>query len=237
MNPDLVKLLDLQTKDLALLELDVREEEIFEEEAALEREVADAAGKAVQAQREVQAAIQRRDEMEQRIESYKKLNDRRRQRLETVRNPKEAATLMAELDLAQSVVKREEGEWVKAADGVSSAEQKAHQAEQVVAQMREAQGEARAAVAAKRTELENDRAAARSARDGAAKEVEKAMRGRYERLFNSRRRAVVVALVGVSCGACRTAVPTSRRSQIRSGLLLDACESCGVLLYNAASEG
>jgi predicted nucleic acid-binding Zn-ribbon protein len=237
MTPDLVKLLDLQTRDLALLELDVREAEILDAEAALERDVADAAGKADQARREVQAALQRRDELEQRIESYKKLNERRRQRLETVRNPKEAATLMAELDLAQSVVKREEGEWVKAADAVSGAEQKAHQAEQVVATMREAQGEARAAVAARRAALDGDRAQARSARDAAAKEVEKALRTRYERLFNSRKRPVVVALVGVSCGACRTAVPTSRRSQIRSGLLLDACESCGVILYNSASEG
>lgn len=237
MTPELVKLLDLQTKDLALLELDVREAEIAEAEAALEAEVADAAGKAAQAAREVQGAAQRRDELEQRIESYKKLNERRRQRLETVRNPKEAATLMAELDMAQSVVKREEGEWVKAADAVGVAEQRAHQAEQVVTGMREAQGEARAAVEARRQALAADRAAARSARDAAATAVEKGLRQRYERLFNARKRAVVVALVGVSCGACRTSVPTSRRSQIRSGLLLDACESCGVIMYQAASEG
>ena len=61
MTEDLVKLLDLQKKDLALLDLDLRETEIAEEEAALEREVADAAGKAEQAKREVQAAAARRD--------------------------------------------------------------------------------------------------------------------------------------------------------------------------------
>ncbi|HEU5359364.1 MAG TPA: hypothetical protein VFU45_09600 [Gemmatimonadales bacterium] len=237
MTDELVKLLDLQAKDLALLELDVRSLEIDEEEAALEREVAGAVGKAAQAEREAKDAAARRDELEQRIESYKKLNDRRRQRLETVRNPKEAATLMAELDLAQSVVKREEGEWVKAADAVALAEERSKLAAAQVAEMRGAQSEARDAVAAKRKALEGDRAAASAAREAAAKGVEKPLRSRYERLFNSRKRPVVVALVGVSCSACRTAVPTSRRSPTSGGLLADPCESCGVILYRLAVEG
>lgn len=237
MTDDLVQLLDLQTKDLALLELDVRALEIDEEEAALEREVAGAVGKAGQAAREATDAGARRDELEQRIESYKKLNDRRRQRLETVRNPKEAATLMAELDLAQSVVKREEGEWVKAADAVALAEERAKLAAQVVAEMRGAQSEAREGVAGKRSALAAERAAALAARETAAKAVEKPLRVRYERLFNSRRRPVVVALVGVSCSACRTAVPTSRRAATSGGLLADPCESCGVILYRLAVEG
>lgn len=237
MTDDLVNLLDLQTKDLALIALDTRALEIDDEEAALEREVAGAVGKAAQAEREVADAGARRDELEQRIESYKKLNDRRRQRLEAVRNPKEAATLMAELDLAQSVVKREEGEWVKAADAVALADERAKLAAAVVAEMRSAQSEARGAVTAKRAALKAERAAATSARDAAAKSVDKPLRVRYERLFNSRKRPVVVALAGVSCSACRTAVPTSRRAATSGGLLADPCESCGVILYRLAVEG
>ncbi|MGH7591496.1 MAG: hypothetical protein ACREL2_08645, partial [Gemmatimonadales bacterium] len=100
-----------------------------------------------------------------------------------------------------------------------------------------AQSEAREAVAAKRTALGAERTSAMSARETAAKAVEKPLRVRYERLFNSSKRAVVVALVGVSCGACRTAVPTSRRSATSGGLLADPCESCGVILYRVAAEG
>jgi predicted nucleic acid-binding Zn-ribbon protein len=237
MTEDLVKLLDLQTKDLALLELDVRSEEIAAEEEALERDVAAAQARADQAAREAATAAGRRDELEQRIESYKKLNERRKQRLEFVRNPKEAATLMAELDLAQSVVKREEGEWVKSADVVTAAEEKAKAAAAAVDEVRAGQAEARAAVAAKRAALETERNAAVDARNASAEEVEKALRQRYERLFRSRKRAVVVAMVGVTCGACRTAVPTSRRAQIRSGAAVEACESCGVILYSEGSEG
>jgi predicted nucleic acid-binding Zn-ribbon protein len=42
---------------------------------------------------------------------------------------------------------------------------------------------------------------------------------------------VVVSVRGVACGACFTAVPMSRRSQIRTGLLIEGCEACGVILY------
>ena len=41
--------------------------------------------------------------------------ERRQQRLEHVRNPKEASTLMAELDLARSVMAKEETDWVRSA--------------------------------------------------------------------------------------------------------------------------
>ena len=48
---------------------------------------------------------------------------------------------------------------------------------------------------------------------------------------NSRARDVVVPLSGGACGACYTAVPINRRSQIRSRRLLDGCEVCGAILY------
>ncbi len=60
---------------------------------------------------------------------------------------------------------------------------------------------------------------------------------RYDRLRGARQSLVVVAMHGAACGACYTAVPTSRRSQIRAGLLLDGCEAGGVILYSSDDEG
>ena len=57
---------------------------------------------------------------------------------------------------------------------------------------------------------------------------------RYDRLRSGTQRGpVVVPLHGNACGNCYTAVPMSRRSHIRAGLLLDGCEGCGVILYSA----
>jgi predicted nucleic acid-binding Zn-ribbon protein len=61
--------------------------------------------------------------------------------------------------------------------------------------------------------------------------VERSIRVRYDRLRAVRATAVVVPLRGEACGACFTAVPRNRRSQIRAGILLDNCEACGVILY------
>jgi predicted nucleic acid-binding Zn-ribbon protein len=56
---------------------------------------------------------------------------------------------------------------------------------------------------------------------------------RYDRLRRARAQSVVVPLSGDACGACFTAVPRNRRSQIRAGMLLEGCEACGVILYSA----
>src|SRR5206468_9004105 len=55
--------------------------------------------------------------------------------------------------------------------------------------------------------------------------LDRTLRQRYDRLRSVRPGAlVVVPLRGDACGACYTAVPRNRRTQIRSGDLLDACE-------------
>ena len=60
---------------------------------------------------------------------------------------------------------------------------------------------------------------------------------RYDRLWTSRTTTVVVALRGDACGACYTAVPRNRRSQIRAGTHIEGCEACGVILYPANGDG
>ena len=76
------------------------------------------------ARRAAADGARRRDELEAKVDSYRVLQDRRVQRLETVRNPKEASTLMAELDLARSVMAKEENDWVRSAEAVTALERK-----------------------------------------------------------------------------------------------------------------
>jgi predicted nucleic acid-binding Zn-ribbon protein len=48
-----------------------------------------------------------------------------------------------------------------------------------------------------------------------------------------RRRA---AARDAACGACFTAIPRNRRSQIRAGTHIEGCEACGVILYPVDGE-
>jgi predicted nucleic acid-binding Zn-ribbon protein len=231
MHADLVKLLDLQAKDSAVVEVERRlgalREEIGVLDQALERarEVLEAAHRAAA------DAARRRDELEAKIESYRVLQDRRQQRLEHVRNPKEASTLMAELDLARSVVAKEESDWVRSADSVTQAQFKAAEEERNVAAVAEGQQPERDGLAARRAELEAELTAARREREDSASKLERSLRVKYERLRKARSGEIIVPLLGGSCGSCHTSIPLNRRSQIRAGTVLDTCEGCGAILY------
>src|SRR6185295_19070661 len=143
MHPDLLKLIDLQSKDAAV--------------AAAERRLAELGGETADLDKARQAAAdgqRRRDELETKIESYRILQDRRRLRLEQVRNPKDASTLMTELDLAQSVMAKEENDWVRSADMVVQLEVKVREAERILEAFEAEQAPARGQVAQRRAVLE-----------------------------------------------------------------------------------
>jgi len=233
MHPELAKLLDLQGKDIVLAEIDDRLATLVEEEQALDAVVDRARDAAKAARKQAADAARRRDEYEERINTLKQQHERRQQRLEFVRNPKEASTLMAELDLARGVLAREEGEWVKLAEGVKSTELRATQVEAEIAQVQEGQGEMRTSLAARKSDIEHERSVAMAAREASAKLVEKPLRMKYDRLRSPKRLNVLVPLNGAACGGCMTAIPMSRRAAIKGGTVIDACENCGAILYHA----
>jgi uncharacterized protein len=231
MHADLVKLLDLQAKDSAVAEIERRLGALREETGVLDQALERARGVLEAARRAAADAARRRDELEAKIESYRVLQDRRQQRLEHVRNPKEASTLMAELDLARSVVAKEENDWVRSADAVTQAQFKAAEEECNVAVVAEGQTPERDRLAARHTELEAELAAARLDREESASQLDRPLRVRYDRLRKARSGDVIVPLLGGSCGSCHTSIPLNRRSQIRAGSVLDNCEVCGAILY------
>jgi predicted nucleic acid-binding Zn-ribbon protein len=237
MRADLLALLELQAKDAVLNEAESRLATLEEETRQLDRHLQQARESLEAARRSLTDGQRRRDELEAKIESYRTLQERRRQRLEQVRNPKEASAVMAELDLARSVMAKEETEWVRTADAVVQLELKVQNEEQNLNAVEASQAAERTRVEERRAVLQSERNAAREQREATAAQVEKPLRIRYDRLRRTRNSDVVVPLMGGACGGCHTAVPLNRRSQIRSGAVLDGCEACGAILYPAESGG
>jgi predicted nucleic acid-binding Zn-ribbon protein len=235
MHPELVKLLDLQAHDLELLDVDTRLLEVTSQVAALDEDLARAREGIATAERAVVAEKKRRDELETKIESHRQHQERRREKLEFMKTPKEVAALMAEIDLARSVLGNEENDWIRASDQLGSFEKRQGEAEEQVSAIEERQSAQRAALDAQRKALEEERETIKTRRDASAARVTKPVLQRYDKLRNStsRRSVVVVALSGPACGACFTTVPLSRRTVIRTGAAIEGCESCGVILYFA----
>jgi predicted nucleic acid-binding Zn-ribbon protein len=237
MHPDLVKLIDLQAKDAEVAAREQRLTDLNGETAGLDQALQRARDLLEKARQTAADGQRRRDELETKIESYRILQDRRRMRLEQVRNPKDASTLMTELDLAQSVMAEEENDWVRSADMVVQLEVKVKDAERNLEAVEAEQAPERTQVAQRRAALEAERDAALRVREATALQLDKAIRSRYDRLRRTRSSDVIVPLVGGTCGSCHTAVPLNRRSQIRAGRVVDACEACGAILYPSEGAG
>ncbi|HEV8399483.1 MAG TPA: hypothetical protein VGQ18_06525 [Gemmatimonadales bacterium] len=234
MHPDLEALLVLQEKDRlvtgtqqALAALEPEQQSLNEQMAVSER--------ALQAaRRSVEDALRRRDELEGKIANYRSMQEQRRQRLEWVRGAKEASTIMAELDLARSVLAKEEAEFMRSGDAVHEAERKVAEAEKALAAVRESQAPHRQALQGRREAILAELQQAQRVRSEAARSVNGALLVRYERIRRGKAPLALYALHADACGHCFTAVPTQRRVLIQRGASIETCEGCGVLLY--ASE-
>jgi predicted nucleic acid-binding Zn-ribbon protein len=232
MHPDLIKLLDLQARDGELLEVDRRLKLLDSEVAELDLQLNKAREEVMAAQRAIDLETRRRDELEAKIEAHRKHQDKRREKLEFMKTQKEVAGLLAEIDLAKGSLSTEENEWVRLSDQVAQLEMRKAEGEQQVVAIEKEQEGARAGIQEKRAELDHERQAAQGRRDASAGEVRKPLLQRYDKLRTSSHRSqVVVALAGPACGACFTTVPVNRRGQIKSGSVIEGCESCGVILY------
>ena len=233
MHPDLEALLTLQQKDEAVRDTDARLAALEPELARLDQALDGVEQKLEQARRGIQDAVGRRGELEGKIASYRGMQEARKQRLEWVKGAKEAQTLMAELDLARTVIAKEEVEFLRSGDAVTEAEMKAAEAEKGVEEVREAQRADRETIEGRRQAIMADREKAIVERERAAKFVQASLLSRYEKIRKGKAPVAVYPLHGGSCGHCFTAVPTQRKVLIQRGVTIEGCEACGVLLYVA----
>jgi predicted nucleic acid-binding Zn-ribbon protein len=226
-------LLELQEKDRAIQgiqgELAAFEPELEELDAEVQR-IEDLLE---QARRGIEEAADARTQLESKIENFRVAQERRRQRLEWVRGAKEAANLMAEIDLGRTVLAREEAEWIRSADKVQEAESAVSEAEQALEELKTAQAARREEIAAKQAECRDRLGVAEDERADVAKKLSKSAITQYERILRGRAPLALYALHGDACGHCFTAIPMHRRQELQAGQSITLCEACGVLVYNA----
>ncbi len=231
MHPELEALLALQQKDQAVTATDEALAALAPAAQALDEAQATAERALATARAGIQAALDRRDELEGKIANYRNMQEQRRQRLEWVRGAKEASTLMAELDLARSVLAKEEAEFMRSGDAVTEAERRAAEAEKALHELRARQAAEREALAGRRDQIAGERERAVAEREEAAARVSATMLARYERIRRGKAPLALYPLHADACGHCFTAVPTQRRALIQRGVSIEGCEACGVLLY------
>ena len=236
MQSDLKRLLTLQEADRLVMSIETEIQTFEPEVAELDAGFKRLEDELTRVQRNLEEANKRRTELESNIETYRVTQEQRRQKLEWVRGAKEASALMAEIDLARSVLAKEEADWIRSADEVQAIEAAVTEVEQRVAAEEEAQSPRREEIAQAQSECNGRLEEASARRAEAAQEINRTKRqllAMYDKIRSGRAPLAMYELHADACGHCYTSVPMHLREQIRRGETLATCEACGVLMFAA----
>lgn len=234
MQSDLKRLLTLQEADRLVMSIEAEIRTLEPEVAELDAGVKQLEDELTRVQANLEEANKRRTELESNIEAYRVMQERRRQKLEWVRGAKEASALMAEIDLARSVLAKEEADWIRSADEVQEIEEAVAEVEERVAAQTEAQSPRREEIAQAQAECNGRLEEAGTRREQAAQEINRTKRqllAMYNKIRSGRAPLAMYELHADACGHCFTSVPMHLREQIRRGETLATCEACGVLMF------
>jgi predicted nucleic acid-binding Zn-ribbon protein len=231
MHADLKSLLAVQQDDLAIYALEDRLASLAPRLAALEQERGRTAQALERARKAVEAEEARHRDARARVDLHRGLVDRSQRQYESVASPREANAAMVQLEQTKRMADESQRDADAVTGRIGDLRHQVADLERELADVESRQTEARASIDADRAAIESELAAARSKRSEAARTVPRAMLSQYDRVRTRRRSASLFPLRGTSCGACDTAIPTQRRSQMVASGAVEMCEGCGALLY------
>ena len=231
MNPDIERLLTLQRDDAELDGLQRRLHDLDAGVRALERERAEATANLEKARGELAAEEKRQRELQSKFSEHKQLQEKNLAQLDAVKKAREATAAMSQIDITRRALMQDENDLQTAEQRARSLRDQVVARELVLMEVDERIRDTRASTAGEREIIERDIGAARSKRESSARDVSPRLLTAYDRLRKRGRGTPLAEIRGASCAACNTAIPMQRRNQIMSGMIIEACEGCGVLLY------
>jgi predicted nucleic acid-binding Zn-ribbon protein len=231
---DIQSLLALQSDDLVIHEIETKlaalEPRIAELDAR-RRRLADG----VERQQTLVTAEEKKQAfLRDKIAEHRGLIDRNQAQLDAVKTMRQATAAAAQMEQAKKIVAGEESDLLALNRRLEEMRGALKSAKDDLAALEAEQATARGEVGEQRAALDGELAAAAAKRAETATHVPAALLSRYDRLRNKKRVTVVVALNGLSCGACDTAIPMQRRHSMLATGAIELCEVCGVMMYHQA---
>lgn len=231
LHADVEALLALQAEDAALHELEIARAALAPRTAALDKARAALADRLERARAALAAEEKKQRELQARVREHKDILEKNVAQLDVVKRLREATAAMAQVERARRVLADEEGELAAIARRITDAKATVSQLEGDTAALEGDQATQRAEIAAEAARLGGEIAAMVTKRDAAQAPVPKALLNTYVKVRTKRPGRTLVALSGPACGACDTAVPRQRHSQMMNTGKVEICEVCGVLMY------
>jgi uncharacterized protein len=230
-NPEIAALVDVQTDDLAIHELERGIDQLMPKVNALNAEVAKAKAAVDQATQLAEAEEKRKRDVLQRIEAHKQLQVKNEAVYSAATNQREATAAQAQLDQIKKVIGDEDRELVGITQRIAELRALVEDRQAGLAELEQQRDAAKEAIAGERAKLETELNSIRGRRNDKAGKVGRALISMYDRIRSKKRVHAIFPLRGNSCSNCDTAIPMQRRAQMTSSGKTEVCEGCGVLLY------
>jgi uncharacterized protein len=230
-NPDIAALVDVQTDDLAIHDLERGIDQLMPKVNALNAEVAKAKAAVDQATQLADTEDRKRRDVLQRVEAHKQLQAKNEAVYSAATNQKEATAASAQLEQIKKIIGDEERDLVAINQRMMELKALVEDRTGRMAELEEQRDAAQAAIADERKKLETELATVRARRNERAGKVARPLMSVYDRIRSKKRVHALFPLRGNSCSNCDTNVPMQRRSQMAATGKAEVCEGCGALLY------
>ena len=231
MNPEIAALVDVQTDDLAIHELERGIDQLMPKVNALSAEVAKAKAAVDQANQLAEAEEKRKRDVHGRIDAHRQLQTKNEAVYSAATNQREATAAQAQLEQIKKVIADEERELIAITQRISEIKVLVEDRQVRLSELEQQRDAAKEAIAGERTKLETELNSIRSRRNDRAGKVSRSLISMYDRIRSKKRVHAIFPLRGNSCSNCDTAIPMQRRAQMSSSGKTEVCEGCGVLLY------
>jgi predicted nucleic acid-binding Zn-ribbon protein len=230
-NPEIAALVEVQSDDLAIHELERGIDQLMPKVNALSAEVTKAKAAVEQAAQLAEAEEKRKRDVLQRIDAHKQLQAKNEAVYSAATNQREATAAQAQLEQIKKVIGDEDRELVGISQRIAELRALIEDREARMKELEQQRDEAKEAIAGERAKLESELGTIRTRRNERAGKVGRSLISMYDRIRSKKRVHALFPLRGNSCSNCDTAIPMQRRAQMTSTGKPEVCEGCGVLLY------
>jgi predicted nucleic acid-binding Zn-ribbon protein len=233
-NQELQALLVVQDDDAVIRGIEARLAALAPRIAALDAAQRRAADDVARSEQAVNKEEANRRDLDARIADHRVRHERNVEVLNNASKLKEATAAAAQVEAGRTLLAKEESDLLTSSRRLTDLKTALAAHREVLEQITAQQADARATVGAERAAIAAELATARAKRAEAAVGVGASLLSKYDRIHTKRRESVLFALnTDYSCGSCDTAIPLQRRLPMSTGMIIEPCEGCGVLLYFA----
>jgi predicted nucleic acid-binding Zn-ribbon protein len=239
MNPNLVRLSELQKIDLQIYELETSSEEFPQKVASLEGELKESEDRLEELQAKLTEIGNEKKAVETAMADAKQSLDRSQTRIASITTNREYDAVHNEIAANEGAVANAETRLTALAEDASNVEQSLAEAKEERDKVQAETGPQVAELKAKIGAIDGQKAELLAKREAVVAEVSKQFIRAYEHIRKRRKDARVLSEVSMAdrtCSVCHMVLESQLAAEVRAGKRLNVCQSCGSILIWKTQE-